>query len=125
MRFIFFSLVGTLGVVVHLCALRTGLKAFSMPFASAQAFATFIAMTSNFIINNRLTYRDQRLSGAALIRGLLGFYAICGVGFFANVGVASWIYNQDQKWWVAGISGAVMGTIWNYSMSSIFVWKSK
>ena len=124
-RFFFFSLVGALGVIVHLAALRMGLEAFSMPFASAQAFATLIAMTSNFVINNRLTYRDQRLSGAAFIRGLLGFYMICFVGFLANVGVASWIYSQHEKWWVAGIAGAVMGTIWNYAMSSLFVWKAK
>ena len=82
-------------------------------------------MTSNFMLNNRLTYRDQRLQGAAFVRGLMGFYLICGVGFLANVGVASWLYGLKQTWWVAGITGAVMGTIWNYAMSSAIVWKAK
>ena len=124
-RFFLFSFVGGLGVVVHLAALYAGLNAFSMPFPSAQGFATVIAMTSNFILNNRLTYRDQRLKGAAFVRGLIGFYLICGVGFLANVGVASWMYDLKQRWWVAGVTGAVMGTIWNYAMSSSIVWKTK
>lgn len=124
-RFFLFSLVGGFGVVVHMAALYTGLKTFSVPFSSAQGFATLVAMTSNFMLNNRLTYRDQRLKGAAFVRGLMGFYLICGVGFLANVGVASWLYGLKQTWWVAGITGAVMGTIWNYAMSSAIVWKAK
>jgi len=124
-RFFLFSLVGGLGVGAHLAALYVGLKTFSMPFSSAQGFATLVAMTSNFMLNNRLTYRDQRLKGAAFVRGLMGFYLICGVGFLANVGVASWLYGLKQTWWVAGITGAVMGTIWNYAMSSAIVWKAK
>ena len=55
----------------------------------------------------------------------MGFYLICGVGFLANVGVASWLYDLKETWWVAGITGAVMGTIWNYAMSSAIVWKAK
>ena len=37
-------------------------------------------MTSNFILNNFLTYRDQRLKGFAILRGLLLFYLVCSVG---------------------------------------------
>ena len=44
-------------------------------------------MTSNFILNNFLTYRDQRLKGFAILRGLLLFYLVCSVGLLANVGV--------------------------------------
>jgi hypothetical protein len=34
-------------------------------------------MTSNFILKNFLTYRDQRLKGFAILRGLLLFYLVC------------------------------------------------
>ena len=125
MKIILFSLVGALGVAVHLFALRVALEAFSMPFAKAQMFATVAAMTSNFIMNNHVTYHDQRLSGLALVRGLMGFYLVCGIGVVANVGVALLVFDQNQRWWLAGIAGAVMGAIWNYAMSSLIVWNRK
>ena len=44
-------------------------------FAEAQACGALLAMTSNFVLNNFLTYRDQRLKGFAILRGLLLFYS--------------------------------------------------
>ena len=63
----------------------------------AQAFATSLAMTSNFFINNRITYREQQKKGAfAIIRGLVLFYAVCALGAVANVGVGSWIFERTN-----------------------------
>ncbi|MEH2509830.1 dolichol-phosphate mannosyltransferase [Nitrobacteraceae bacterium AZCC 1564] len=124
LRFVLFAVVGSLGLLVHLVALYTAL-ALSVPFAHAQAFAALVAMTGNFLLNNRLTYRDQRLKGFALIRGLLLFYLVCSVGLLANVGVAFSVYNQEPIWWLAGVAGALMGVVWNYGVSSLFVWRAK
>ena len=88
LRFLLFAMVGGTGLVVHLVALFIALEIFKAPFAEAQAAGALIAMTSNFILNNFLTYRDQRLKGFAILRGLLLFYLVCGVGLLANVGVA-------------------------------------
>src|ERR1700754_1809452 len=60
LRFILFGLVGASGLVVHLTTLFIALKLFSVPFAEAQLMGAVVAMTSNFILNNFLTYRDQR-----------------------------------------------------------------
>ncbi len=124
LRFVLFALVGSLGLLVHLVVLYVAL-ALSVPFADAQAVAALAAMTGNFLLNNRLTYRDQRLKGFAVIRGLLLFYLVCGVGLLANVGVAFSVYNQEPIWWLAGIAGALMGVVWNYGVSSLFVWRAK
>jgi dolichol-phosphate mannosyltransferase len=124
-RFLSVALVGTVGVFVHLAVLRGALAALSLDFAAAQALATFVAMTSNFFLNNALTYRDTRLTGAAMVRGLIGFYAVSAVGALANVGIASWLYSYDPVWWLAGLAGAVMGAVWNYSMSTRLVWRVK
>ena len=94
LRFILFGLVGTSGLVVHLATLYVALKLFKVPFAEAQLAGALVAMTSNFVLNNFLTYRDQRLKGFALVRGLLLFYIVCSVGLFANVGVAFSVYDQ-------------------------------
>ncbi len=80
-------------------------------------------MTSNFFINNLLTYRDQNLRGASALAGLLRFYAVCGIGAVANVGVASYLFGADQIWWVASIAEIIVGTAFNYTMSSLFVWR--
>lgn len=125
LRFILFALVGSTGVVVHFLTLFVVLKVFEQPFAEAQGVAALVAMTSNFILNNFLTYRDQRLKGFAIIRGLLLFYLVCGVGLLANVGVAFAVYNEHITWWLAGAAGALMGVVWNYAMSGLFVWRKR
>ncbi|ABE39036.1 Dolichyl-phosphate beta-D-mannosyltransferase [Rhodopseudomonas palustris BisB5] len=125
LRFILFALVGSTGVVVHFLTLYLVLKVFEQPFAEAQGAAAVVAMTSNFILNNFLTYRDQRLKGFAILRGLLLFYLVCGVGLIANVGVAFAVYNEHITWWLAGAAGAVMGVVWNYAMSGLFVWRKR
>jgi dolichol-phosphate mannosyltransferase len=125
LRFLLFAMVGSIGLIVHFVALYTALEAFDWPFPEAQACGALSAMTSNFILNNFLTYRDQRLRGLAILRGLLLFYLVCSVGLLANVGVAFSVYDQEPIWWLAGAAGALMGVVWNYAMSGLFVWRKR
>jgi dolichol-phosphate mannosyltransferase len=125
LRFLLFAMVGGSGLLVHLGTLYTALRAFDAPFPVAQGTAAFVAMTTNFILNNFLTYRDQRLKGLGILGGLLAFYAVCSVGLFANVGVAFSVYAQEPIWWLAGAAGALMGVVWNYAMSGLFVWRKR
>jgi len=122
-RFALFALIGGLGLIVHLATLWTALNPLGFSFIVSQAIATMVAMTSNFFLNNLFTYRDQRLKGARLIRGLISFYIICSVGAVANVGLAAFFYNWRQIWWLAGVAGVVVGSVWNYAVSSVFTWK--
>jgi dolichol-phosphate mannosyltransferase len=125
LRFLLFAMVGGTGLVVHLTVLFIAHEILQMPFAEAQAAGALVAMTSNFILNNFLTYRDQRLKGFAVLRGLLLFYLVCGVGLLANVGVAFAVFDQEPIWWLAGAAGALMGVVWNYAMSGLFVWRKR
>jgi dolichol-phosphate mannosyltransferase len=125
LRFLMFAMVGSLGLLVHFVVLYIALEAFDLAFPEAQACAALCAMTSNFILNNFLTYRDQRLKGVAILRGLLLFYLVCSVGLLANVGVAFSVYDQEPIWWLAGAAGALMGVVWNYAMSGLFVWRRR
>jgi len=125
LRFLLFAMVGGTGLFVHLGTLYVALKLLDVPFGEAQAAGALVAMTSNFILNNFLTYRDQRLKGFAILRGLLAFYLVCSVGLFANVGVAFSVYKQQPIWWLAGAAGALMGVVWNYAMSGLFVWRKR
>jgi dolichol-phosphate mannosyltransferase len=125
LRFLLFAMVGSIGVFVHFATLYIVLKGLHQPFAVAQGCGAVLAMTSNFVLNNFLTYRDQRLKGFAILRGLVLFYIVCGVGLAANVGVAFSVYAQEPIWWLAGAAGALMGVVWNYAMSGLFVWRKR
>jgi dolichol-phosphate mannosyltransferase len=125
LRFLMFAMVGGTGLFVHLGTLFIALRFLGLSFAVSQAAGAFIAMTSNFILNNFLTYRDQRLKGFAILGGLLAFYLVCSVGLFANVGVAFSVYDKQPIWWLAGAAGALMGVVWNYAMSGLFVWRKR
>jgi len=120
-RFVMFAAVGATGVVVHLLTLRLAMTV--LDFASAQALATAIAITSNFVINNVLTYRDRRLRGIKFFTGLLSFYAICGVGAIANVGIASALFRHYYTWWISALAGIAVGLVWNYAVSSAATWR--
>lgn len=122
-RFLLFCLVGLSGIVIHLSILMTLQTPAIVPFASAQVLAAIGAITWNFLLNNLLTYRDQRLTGWRLLTGLARFQVICAIGAISNVGIAGWIYNYDSKWWIAGFAGALIGTVWNFVVSAAFVWR--
>lgn len=122
-RFLMFCLVGLTGVGIHMGILWGGLGGAGLPFAAAQATAAIGAMAWNFTLNNVFTYRDRKLTGLAFVGGLVRFQVICAIGAISNVGVASYIYSGDHNWWLAGLGGVLMGAVWNYAVTSVFVWR--
>ncbi len=122
-RFALFATVGGLGVLVHMLVLALFFPGMTATFWKAQALATFAAMTFNFWLNNWLTYRDQRLRGpAALLLGWGGFCLTCSIGAIANVALAAWLKDAGVFWVPAALAGIVIGAVWNYALSSRFVW---
>jgi dolichol-phosphate mannosyltransferase len=121
-RLVLFLCVGGSGVAVHFAVLY-GLLTAGVGFVAAQAAAVLTAMTSNFTLNNLVTYRDQRLTGWRWLRGLLSFYAVCAVGAVANVSLATLIYHETRVWWLAGGIGAALGAAWNYLASRSLTWR--
>jgi dolichol-phosphate mannosyltransferase len=123
-RFVLFALIGGLGLLVHLTILWLCLNPMQLTFAISQATATGIAIIGNFTLNNWLTYRDRRLTGWSFALGLLSFALICSFGAVANVGIATLLFAQQHSvWWVAGIAGALMSSVWNYAVTSVLTWR--
>jgi putative flippase GtrA len=58
-----------------------------------------------------------------MLGGLLSFYIICGLGAVANIGVGEWLFDNSYQWWLAGMAGAAVGSVWNYVMGSLFTWR--
>ena len=122
-RFLMFVTVGTFGALLHLAILGTLLKYVGVAFYIGQSVAAAVAMVFNFTLNNVFTHRDKRLRGVSYVKGLAGFLAVCAVGAYVNVRVADFMFEHAIPWWIAGLLGAVVGSVWNYAVSSSLVWK--
>ena len=133
-RFALFGTIGALGVIVHMAVLASVLGAFGqkvlyhnwsdqIEFIIAQTSAAVVAMTFNFMLNNELTYADKRLRGMVpLLRGWAKFALTCSVGLLANVGAAAALMRMGFHAYPAAIVGIVVGSVWNFALSSKFVW---
>jgi len=131
-RFALFGTIGAVGVVVHMAVLATFLQIFGGPpvkgqlvtaFELGQTVAAMVAMTFNFVLNNALTYSDKRLTGfVPLLKGWCKFALTCSVGLTANVGVAAILVRFGVHEYPAAITGIIVGSVWNFALSSRFVW---
>ncbi len=123
-RFVLFALVGAVGLVVHIAALAAfRFWEAGTEFGEGQFFATLVAMASNFLLNNEITYRRYRFRGLAKIWGFIAFAIGCSVGVLANIDVASSLYRSHQTWWIAGLAGALLSVAWNYAVSTNLIWR--
>ncbi len=122
-RFIAFSIIGGIGVITHLLVLSLLYRGFHTSFITGQVAATLVAMTSNFFLNNVLTYRDLRLRGWGLVRGWLMFVLICSVGAMANVGIASVLFERRTFWVTSALAGVLVGAVWNYAGTAVYTWR--
>jgi dolichol-phosphate mannosyltransferase len=121
-RFLAFSIVGAAGVAVHFAVLTLLFQGLHRGFVEGQAVATFCAMTFNYAVNNVLTYRDRRLVGIRWFRGWASFVLACGIGGFANLGVASTVFGLGRGWFLAAVAGISVGAVWNYAVTMLFTW---
>lgn len=126
-RALSFALVGASGLAVNIAAVwvlhQLGMNAPGrFHLGRATLIAAVLAMTSNYVLNNAITYRDRRKHGLGLLSGYLKFCAVCSLGLLANVAVAVMIDNATGAWQWAGAAGAGVGAVWNYVVSTLAVW---
>ena len=122
-NFLMFCLVGLTGVAVHFCTLYTMYKLFQYPFFLSQSIAIFFAMTSNYIINNRLTFFSNQLRGKAFIKGYFLFCLACTFGAIVNIAISEMLFGLSLPWFYAAGAGIVAGSVVNYIISKTMVWK--
>ena len=134
-RFALFGTVGAMGVAVQLGALWIIQKAIfgekfvyghwpkETTFIVANSLAAIIAMSFNFVLNNELTYSDKRLRGfGPLLRGWAQFGLTCSLGLLTNIGASTALVRIGFHEFVAAVVGIVLGSVWNFALSSKFVW---
>jgi dolichol-phosphate mannosyltransferase len=134
-RFALFGTVGAMGVAVQLSALWFIQKAIlgshfvyghwpkEVNFIAANSIAAIIAMTFNFVLNNELTYSDKRLRGfGPLVRGWAQFALTCSLGLLTNIGSSTALVRIGFHEVAAAVIGIILGSVWNFALSSKFVW---
>jgi dolichol-phosphate mannosyltransferase len=121
-RFLAFSIVGSLGVVVHFAVLWVAFTGLKNSFVVSQGVAITSAMTFNFAVNNLLTYHDRRLRGFRWVRGWITFMLACSLGALMNLGLASSLYRADHAWPLAAFGGILVGAVWNYVATTFITW---
>jgi dolichol-phosphate mannosyltransferase len=123
-RFLSFSLVNGVGIFVHLAVLTLVMGLFGMTFAAGQLTATLVAMFFNFSVNNALTYRDRQLRGTDFYLGFAAFAALCSIGVFGNLGVATMLHEEysNLAHAIPALAGALITLVWNYGVTKVFIW---
>ncbi len=123
-RLALFLMVGASGMAVHGAVLGALHRGAGVDFLKAQAVAVVLAMTSNYFLNNLLTFRDVRRTGMGLVTGLAAFYLACSIGAVISLQVSHSVYTDWQAHWLlAGLSGAVLASLWNYVASGLLAWR--
>jgi dolichol-phosphate mannosyltransferase len=120
-----FVLVGLSGLFVHFAVLYPSLW-LGASFTEAQLGAALVAMTSNFLLNNWLTFRDRRLKGFQLLFGYFWFLAISAVGLVANVAVATLAFERLRGMTaLSALAGIAVDTVWKFVVSNRLVWRDR
>jgi dolichol-phosphate mannosyltransferase len=122
-RFVIFCLIGSVGLIVNLLLFTVFTRFFKWPLDGSYIWASAITVAVNYALNNQLTFRRFRLKHRQFWTGLIGFYAACAIGLFAGFEVASGLRTVGMHELPAVLAGVTIGSVWNYCMSSILVWR--
>ena len=116
--------VGLSGLLVHLVVLWATTQ-LGLRFWLAQMLAICMAMTWNFFFNNLLTFRDRRLTGMRMWRGLAMFYASCLSGAIVSEALGSALAALHAPYLLAGTAGALIAGVWNYEIAKRTAWRKR
>jgi dolichol-phosphate mannosyltransferase len=120
--FLLFGLVGLFGVGVNV-ALVFLLMGAGRPFQEAVTVSTACVIAVNYFLNNSYTFRQRRLRGVRMWRGLALFYLGCSLGLFVNVRIAQGLSRDGLPLALAAGAGISVSWIWNYWITSLLVWR--
>ena len=121
--FLVFSMVGSFGVLLHLLLLSF-LLSLEFTFISANISSTLVAMTSNYLLNNFLTFHNIHDTYQKKILGLIKYTLANSLSIFANIGIASQLFGNNFSALSSALVGIFAGLILNYFLSRNIVFKN-
>lgn len=122
-EFLHFGFVGIGGLLVDVTFYYL-LQFFSFPHLQARALSFWPAVTTNWFLNRTTTFGDRKRR--QMLRQLLEFILTCLIGFSLSWGVyfllTTWIEFFDQYRFLALFPGMVLASVFNFVVSSLFVY---
>lgn len=120
-----FLVVGSLGTVLNLLIFFfvADVIQFNANFAAVLAFC--VAVTQNYILNHRWSFK-RHVTSSMTLRRYAGFVAVNTIGLLVNLLVLNAIlFFFDVPWKIiAQFFGIGAGTLFNYLGSKFFVFKN-
>jgi putative flippase GtrA len=117
-----FLIVGSLGVVVHLCVLKITMISVTHDFKYANLTAMLFAATFNYFLNNKSTFSDKALVGRHVYLGYFCYVGITAAGMAISLFISTRLYATHGMAIPAALCGIIVGSFWNYFMSYTIVW---
>ena len=121
--YVIFGCAGSVGIVIHLATVQLLLRLPGITLEKAQLVSSVMVIAINFLLDNHFTFRSARLHGRQFLMGLLVFYVACSIGLFLNLRVLDTLTSLSVPWYLAAVLGLAVGSVWNYWISSMFVWQ--
>jgi putative flippase GtrA len=117
-----FGVVGASGIVVNSAILWVFVRELHLAVTLGSLIATEAAILSNFLLNDRWTFRDanERSLGGRLLR--FNGVALGGVAITAGVLTALTSYTHLHLL-IANLLAVGAATFWNYAVNSRWTWR--
>ncbi len=122
-RFFSFCLVGLSGVIVNVAALSLFIYLLHVREVPASILASFIAMVSNFIWNDRITWRDRSTKNYTTVVRLPMFVLISVVGITLTTLIMDGLHRLNIPVLIGQCVGIFVATFWSYHANNRFTWK--
>jgi dolichol-phosphate mannosyltransferase len=90
-----------------------------LSFERSHAIAALVAMIANLLLTNLITYRDRRLRGWRILERLILSCMACSIGLFINLTLVDYARNTGAAWYVAGLLGLAVGSVWSYGITRV------
>ena len=123
-RFLRFGLVGGSGVLVNNAVLIALVEGLRVPTVPAAIVATECAIVSNFLLNDRWTFRDvSRSHPRSWLRRFASYNLLTLGGLVLSVGTLALLHGVfGLHYLVANGAGIAAGTLWNYGSNYKLTW---
>jgi len=124
-RFLRFSLVGLVGMGVNYFFLFIFYEKFNLYYLLSAAFAVEISVISNFILNNKWTFKDRRRPENIFLR-FLKFNLVSMGGIGINL-LTLFILKENFGFglYFANFFAILGAWLWNFFVNNFWTWKSE
>lgn len=125
-RLLSFGAVGASGFVLDL-ACYLGLQALGLDHRVARAIAFWPAVTWNWFLNRKVTFRERpgdrhAPQWARFVLGSMAGLAVNAGGYAALTTFLAWF---DERRWLALVTGIAAGALVNFTLAARYVYRNR